>query len=99
MAVEAALAELDRALAARPHADGEAFSAATRHLCRARDGMIRRHREVGATAESRRRLEHVNAVISVLLAGHFPLGKIPWTELEKARGWLAELAPSGGTDA
>lgn len=97
--IEAALAELDRALAARPHADGEAFSAATRHLCRVRDGMIRQQREFGRTVESRRRLEHVNAAISVVLAGHFPLGAVPWAELEKARLWLAGLRPSAGDGA
>jgi glutathione S-transferase len=87
----AALAELDKALAARPHADGDAFSAASRHLCVLRARLTRHQRGQGATPESRRRIEHLNAVISVVLAGHFPLGAVPWDELEKARSWLADL--------
>ena len=89
---QAALDKLDRALAGKPHADGHAFSAAAHELSLLRDRMAARQREVGATADSRRRLEHVNAVISVVLAGHFPLGNVPWQELEKARDWLAKLA-------
>jgi len=44
----------------------------------------------GKTA-SRVRLGKVNALISVVLAGHFPLGSVPWPELERARGVLAEI--------
>lgn len=86
-----ALAELDQVLASKPHAEGHTFSAATHHLCLLRDRMAREQRERGADADSRRRLEHVNAVISIVLAGHFPLGGVPWPELQKARGWLAAL--------
>ena len=86
-----ALAELDLALAAKPHAEGHTFSMAALHLSELRDRMAAEQRERGADAESRRRLEHVNAVISVVLAGHFPLGAVPWAELQKARGWLADL--------
>jgi hypothetical protein len=89
--VAAALARLDEALAAKPRADGHSFSLAAHELSMLRDTMAARQREAGASAESRRRLEHVNAVISVVLGGHFPLGDIPWGELEKARGWLARL--------
>lgn len=87
----AALAELDKALAAKPHIEGHTLSAAAHELSLLRNKMAERQREQGATPESRRRLEHVNAVISIVLAGHFPLGGIPWQELEKARGWLAAL--------
>ena len=87
----AALDELDKALASRPHAEGHTFSAAAHELSLLRDGMAARQREAGATQESRRRLEHVNAVISMVLAGHFPLGSVPWPDLEKSRDWLAKL--------
>lgn len=87
----AALAELDKALAEKPHAEGNTFSAAAHELSLLRDKMAARQRKQGATPESRRQLEHVNAVISIVLAGHFPLGGVPWPELEKARGWLAAL--------
>ena len=95
----AALAELDKALAAKPHAEGHTFSAAAHERSLLRDKMAAQQRKQGATAESRRRLEHVNAVISVVLAGHFPLGGVPWPELEKARGWLAALVDEDAVDA
>jgi hypothetical protein len=87
-----ALAEIDKALATKPDVDGHVFSACAGFLSSLRDEIASRQREVGASAESRRRLEHVNAVISVVLGAHFPLGSVPWPELEKARGWLVELA-------
>lgn len=94
-----ALAELDQALAARPYAEGHTFSMAALHLSQLRDRMAAAQRDKGADATSRRRLEHVNAVISIVLAGHFPLGAVPWPELEKARGWLAELVEEDGARA
>jgi hypothetical protein len=97
--VTRALAELDKALAMKPEVDGHVFSAAARFLSLQRDTMAARQRNSGATPDSRRKLEHVNAVISVILGAHFPLGSVPWAELEKARGWLAELADQSGTRA
>ena len=88
---QAALNELDRALAAKPYAEGHTFSEAARQLCLLRDQLAAGQREAGATADTRRRLGHVNAVISVVLAGHFPLGDVPWPELAKARAWLADF--------
>jgi hypothetical protein len=35
----------------------------------------------------------LNGIISMVLAGHFPLGEVPWEELELARSWLAALCP------
>jgi hypothetical protein len=86
-----ALVEFDKATADKPRTDGQAFSAACEHLCRVRDELARQQRQAGATPASRKRLEHVNAIISVILAGHFPLGGVPWDELTKARAWLAGL--------
>ena len=87
----AALDELDKALADKPHLEGHTFSAAAHELSLLRDRIAARQRERGATPESRRRLEHVNAVISVVLAGHFPLGSVSWPDLDKSREWLAKL--------
>jgi hypothetical protein len=78
----AALAGLDTVLAERPHADGHKLSAVTHDLSVFRNGLI-----AGGHTQ---RLGHVNAVISIVLATHFPLGGIPWEELEKARAWLAD---------
>jgi hypothetical protein len=86
-----ALENFDRAVADKPRTDGRAFSAAAEHLCRVRDELARQQRQAGVTLASRQRLEHVNAIISVILAGHFPLGGVPWDDLDKARAWLAGL--------
>jgi hypothetical protein len=86
-----ALEELHRAMVNRPRTDGHAFSESARHLSLLRDGLARQQRRQGPTAVSRKRLEHVNAIISVVLAGHFPLGAIPWDELDKARAWLTDI--------
>ena len=88
-----ALAAVDKALAERPHKEGHTFSVAARSLCagsrqpepREKDDPLRR-----------RWLGHINAVISVVLAGHFPLGSVPWDEIAKARGWLADFAADIG---
>jgi hypothetical protein len=34
----------------------------------------------------------VNAAISVIVGGQFPLGSVPWPEIEKVRNDLATLA-------
>ena len=89
-----ALDALDRALAGRPHKDDHAFAAAMDHLCVMRDRMTAQLRTGGSPPETRRRLEHLNSVLTVVLGGYFPLGQIPWDEVEKARGWLRDLLPA-----
>lgn len=44
-----------------------------------------------STPESRRRLEHMNSVLTVVLGGHCPLGSSSWEEIEKVRTWLKNL--------
>ncbi len=82
---------IDQALAERPERDGALFSQAAQHLSAARDQLAKRQRAQGANEASRHALEHVNAVISIVLACHFPLGAIPWVELEKSRAWLGRI--------
>lgn len=92
---QAALAAFDKALAAEPDRDDYAFSDATKHLCAMRDALIaerRAGRRAGQGTPGQ--LERLNAVISSALAGHFPLGKTPWQELQQARGVLAGLVGS-----
>lgn len=86
-----ALAAIDAALAGKPRKNDQAFTDAVAQLCVLRQRMTERARTEGATAAGRRRLEHLNSVLTVVLAGHFPLGSIPWDEVAKARGWLVEL--------
>ena len=89
----AALAVVDQALAERPHKEGHTFSAAARSLCVLRDTLSARQKD---DLLRRLWLERINAVISVILAGHFPLGSVPWDEIAKARAWLAEFAADVG---
>ena len=86
-----ALRHIDQALAEKPKKNDHALSAATLCLTEFRDQMIGQRREYGAASHSDERLEEVNAVISVVMGLHFPLGDPPWQELEKARGWLVKL--------
>ena len=79
-----ALAKLDQVLAGRPRADPHLLTEATQTLCAERDARA-------AGGASRAELEPLNAVISVVLAAHYPVGGTPWSELEAARGWLAGL--------
>jgi hypothetical protein len=95
----AALAELDKVLDAKPHVDGHTLSVATQQLSALRDKMATQQRNIGPTPDSRRRLEHINAVISVVLAVHFPSGSVPWPELQKARNWLADLVQEDAAEA
>ncbi len=84
-----ALEAFDRILAHRPDRDGEAFSALTSHLCRMRDQLIASRREGADDAK----LGHLNAIISLTLAGHFPLGNTPWPAIEQARDALMKMSP------
>lgn len=83
-----ALAMLDRLLAERPHRSGHDFSETTRCLTAYRDELIA---QVRAGHLERRLLEEINAVLSVVVGGHFPLGPVPWTHIEQARDRLAGL--------
>ena len=80
-----ALAALDRALTHRPEKDGSDFSHASMHLAALRDAMI-------ARGERGTDLAQVNAIISVVVGAHFPLGKIPWGTVQAARDALARLS-------
>lgn len=89
------LACIDKALAARPEKDGHALTEATGALCVYREDLIGRARSGGP--EDRRRLEHCNAILSIVAAVNFSLGEIPWEELELARGWLVDLLGEGAS--
>ena len=89
--VDAALAGLDRALAARPHRDGEAFTDATKAICAYRDDLRAALRDTPGATELRRRLKAANLAVALLLAGHFPLGPMPWEALADLRHHLQGL--------
>jgi hypothetical protein len=86
-----ALSAIDRLLRDRPEQVGHYFSEATRLLCVWRDRLIGQWRQTLAEVE-RQNLERVNAAISVIVGGQFPLGSVPWPGIEKVRNDLATLA-------
>ena len=89
---KASLDAFDKVLADKPHKSDRDFTVLTEHLCAFRDELIGQFRAAGdeETRPVRERLSRINAVISTVLAGHFPLGPIPWPEIEKAREHLRE---------
>jgi hypothetical protein len=87
-----ALAALDKVLAQKPHKDDHGLSATMQCLTRFRDEVIAVQRTRPCTHAERQTLARLNSVIGVVFAAHFPLGTVPWGEVEKARGWLADLA-------
>jgi hypothetical protein len=60
-------------------------------LCAWRDRLIEHRRQMPAAGD-RRNLERVNAAISVIVGGQFPLGSVPWPEIERVRDDLAALS-------
>jgi formate dehydrogenase major subunit len=86
----AALAAIDTLLADRPEKVGHDFSEATRRLTAWREHCIARWRETQAD-EDRRRLDRVNAAISVVVGGQFPLGPVNWDSIESVRRDLGVL--------
>ncbi|WP_448192578.1 hypothetical protein [Azospirillum sp. sgz301742] len=93
-----ALSVLDRILAAPPEDTQvqetyDAMAEASRCLVRLRDGLIARRR---AGEEVSRRLDHVNAVLSVTFGGEYPLVGVRRKRIEKARDLLRRLLEDGG---
>ncbi len=86
-----ALRTLDLILSKKPKKDDMDLSRATECLTSFREVLIRTQQVLGAPRNSREDLAKLNAVLSVVLGSHFPLGETPWDELEKARDWLASL--------
>lgn len=87
-----ALDALDEALADAPKRNGHAFSRAATCLSAYREEVVAKHGLQGEA--NRKHLARVNSILSLVLAGHFPLGDAPWDDIKKARDWLAEMAGS-----
>ena len=94
--ISAALKALDEALASRPHLNGQAFTEATKAMCAYRDALRPALRADPEAMGPRRRLKAANLAITLLMAGHFPLGDTPWPQIEGLRdqlqGMLADEA-------
>lgn len=86
-----ALQHLARIFEQRPKKDDHELSHLTRCLADFRSELIAVQKGAGATASDRTRLAHLNAIISVTMGMHFPVGDPPWDEFAKARAWLEGL--------
>lgn len=86
----AALAGLDHALEDRPDRIYDDLSHAVRCLVRLRDELIALRRRDGK-ASGDDRLERLNAVLSVVSGGEYPLEGVRRERIEKAREELARL--------
>lgn len=82
---------LERAMAARPHLDGHALTEATEAVCAYRDELRKAGRERPADASVKGRLKAANLIVSLLLAGHYPLGETPWAQMEALAGLIDRL--------
>lgn len=91
--LDIALNALDRALAARPHMDGYAFTEATTAVCAYRDTLRTALRSTPDDPAARHRLKAANVAVTLLLAGHFPLDSIPWPQIETLRDHLQAMKP------
>lgn len=86
-----ALKHTARVLEQQPKKDDNELSSATQCLAAFREELIRSQRHDDATDCDRERLARLNAIISVVMGMHFPLGNPPWAEFEKAQIWLGAL--------
>lgn len=75
---------LDKIMAEKPEKNGHDFSAAVRCLVEVRNGLVAGHDGGG-------QLPAVNAIISSVLGGQFPMKAIPWPSVDAARQRLAAV--------
>ena len=80
---------LDRLLQEHPENLEKDIVEATRCLVRLRDELTSRMRDGVRDAAEERHLMHVNAVISVLMAGHYPIEGVRWDCIKHARDALS----------
>ena len=86
-----ALQHFSRILEQKPTKDDHELSRATLCLSKFRKELIDIQAGAVASQQDRERLSHLNAIISVVMGMHFPLGAPPWDELAKADAWLKDL--------
>ncbi len=89
--LDASVEALDRALAARPRRNGQAFAEATRPMYAYRDELRHALRASPDDLSVRRRLKAANLAVTLMLAGHFPLGDMPWDQIEALRDHLEAM--------
>ena len=86
-----ALDALDRALDDRPDRVYDDMAEAVRCLVRLRDGMIEHRRDEREDARAARQLVRVNALLSLVVGGEYPLQGVRQERIRNARDDLAQL--------
>jgi hypothetical protein len=86
-----AVAKLDHVLRSHPAEIAQELTDAVRCVVMLRDNMIERRDRGGRSPERDRRLGQVNAVISAIVAGEFPLMGVRWQRIEGARDLLRRI--------
>ena len=84
-----ALEAVEKLLREKPEKNGQSFSDAISKLVLLRDHYIAGQRAGATDAQSRKQLGQVNGILSAVIAGNYPLGRVPWHQVEKAREALA----------
>lgn len=90
-----ALRRIDHVLSEKPDRHHDHLLEAVRCLVTMRDHLIARRRAGDESDPLLEDLEHVNAVLSVLHSGTFPMVGVRHERLEKARACLARLVGEG----
>ena len=85
------LQHLARVLEQKPNKDDHELSSLTQCLAQFREELIQLNSSEAPSHEKRACLMHLNAIVSVVMGMHFPLGNPPWEEFEKTQGWLTDL--------
>ncbi|WP_158043932.1 hypothetical protein [Skermanella pratensis] len=86
-----ALETLDKVLSEKPEQHHEEVVGVLRCLVAMRDHLIGERRRSGPTAGLDEHLEHVNAVLSVMTSGSFPVVGLNHERLKHARDLMAGL--------
>lgn len=86
-----AVAKLDYLLRNHPAEMAEELSDAVRCVVALRDSMIEHRDRAGRSSEQDSQLQKVNAVISAIVAGEFPLIGVRWKRIEGARDLLKQV--------
>ncbi|UEM03300.1 hypothetical protein JL101_025585 [Skermanella rosea] len=86
-----ALETLDRVLAEKPEQYHEEVVGVLRCLVAMRDHLIQERRREGPSPELDGHLDHVNAVVSVMTSGSFPVVGLSHDRLKHARDLMAGI--------
>lgn len=85
------LQHLARVLEQKPNKDDHELSSLTQSLAQFRENLIEINTRGVPSRDKRECLMHLNAIVSVVMGMHFPLGNPPWEEFEKTQDWLKAL--------